>query len=51
MASASVGGQVFGECMEQTSVPSMWVTREVLKQLRTVPIVDIDSTLDWLYEV
>ena len=29
----------------------MGVTREVLKQLCTVPIVDIDSKLDWLYEV
>ena len=42
---------MFGECMEQTSVPSMRVTREVLKQLRTVPIVDIDSKLGWLSEV
>ena len=37
--------------MVQTSDPSKGVTREVLKQLRTVPIVDIDSKLDCLYEV
>ena len=37
--------------MVQTSDPSKGVTREVLKQLCTVPIVDIDSKLDWLYEV